>query len=159
NVSVNDILPGGFTIFTLSGQGWTCATDPTPKCSRSDVLAPGASYPPIILIVNVPTDAPPSVTNTAVVAGGGDQTPANDTATDPTPILHPPNHSTANADTGNFPPGKSGTYTIVVPNGGQGPTTGTVTISDTLPAGLTATAAIGTGWTCTVGATVTCTRT
>ena len=34
---------------------------------------------------------------------------------------------------------------------------GTVTVVDTLPAGLTATALAGTGWTCTL-ATLTCTR-
>ncbi len=41
------------------------------------------------------------------------------------------------------------TYTITVSNAGPGPTVGTVSVSDTLPAGLTATAIAGTGWTCT----------
>jgi len=49
------------------------------------------------------------------------------------------------------------TYTITVGNTGIGPTVGTVTVVDTLPAGLTATAISGTGWTCTLG-TLTCTR-
>ena len=49
------------------------------------------------------------------------------------------------------------TYTIVVSNAGPGVTSGTVTVVDTLPSGLTATAMAGVGWTCTV-ATVTCTR-
>ena len=44
-------------------------------------------------------------------------------------------------------------------NGGTGPTAGLVTVSDTLPAGLTPTAASGTNWGCGVAAqTVTCTR-
>src|SRR6185369_6190507 len=52
------------------------------------------------------------------------------------------------------------TYTITVSNGAAaGATDGTlVTVTDTLPAGLTATNIAGTGWTCTL-ATLTCTRT
>ena len=64
--------------------------------------------------------------------------------------------------TGNFRQGDTGdTYTITVSNPGPGPTFGTVTVSDTLPAGLTPTAPIGTvnGWTCGIsGQTLTCTR-
>jgi uncharacterized protein (TIGR03437 family) len=60
--------------------------------------------------------------------------------------------------TGNFRQGDTAdTYTLTVANAGQGPTTGAVTVSDTLPAGLTATAISGTGWSC-VLATLTCTR-
>ncbi len=62
---------------------------------------------------------------------------------------------------GNFTQGDSGdTYTITVSNIGSGPTDGsTVTVSDTLPAGLTPTAVAGTGWSCSIGSpTVTCTR-
>ena len=48
-------------------------------------------------------------------------------------------------------------YTIVISNRGAGATTGTVTVVDTLPSGLTATAISGTGWTCGLP-TLTCTR-
>ncbi len=48
-------------------------------------------------------------------------------------------------------------YTIIVTNSGALTTTGTVTVVDTLPAGLTATALSGTGWTTTFS-TLTCTR-
>ena len=48
-------------------------------------------------------------------------------------------------------------YTVTVRNSGTGPTSGLVTVVDTLPSGLTATALSGTGWSCTVG-TLTCTR-
>jgi uncharacterized repeat protein (TIGR01451 family) len=52
------------------------------------------------------------------------------------------------------------TYGITVSNNGAGPTTGTVTVVDTLPNvanTLVPTALSGTGWTCTLG-TLTCTR-
>ena len=40
------------------------------------------------------------------------------------------------------------TYTITVSNGGDDSTSGTVTVTENLPAGLTATAMSGTGWDC-----------
>jgi uncharacterized protein (TIGR03437 family) len=159
-VTVNDILPGGFSVASFSAQGWTCSTTPTPSCARSDVLAPGASYPPIILTVNVPASAPPSVTNTAVVSGGGDQTPANDTASDPTAIATPlPDLSLSKSHSGNFSPGGTGAYTLAVANAANAdPSSGVVTVTDPMPTGITATAASGAGWSCTVGSIVTCTR-
>ena len=58
----------------------------------------------------------------------------------------------------NFIQGQSGTYFIVVNNLGPVATSGAVTVVDTLPAGLTPSAMSGPGWSCTVGATSTCTR-
>ncbi len=59
--------------------------------------------------------------------------------------------------TGNFLFGQPASYTIKVINDGPGATTGVVSVVDTLPAGLTATAISGAGWSCTL-ATLTCTR-
>src|SRR5204863_9694640 len=78
-VTVTDTLPGGLTATAISGTGWSC-TLATLMCTRSDVLAEGASYPTITVTVNVAANAPTSVTNTATVAGGGEQNTANDTA-------------------------------------------------------------------------------
>ncbi len=61
---------------------------------------------------------------------------------------------------GSFVRGQTGTYTLTVTNISTGPaasTAGTVSVVDTLPAGLTATAISGTGWACVLG-TLTCTR-
>ena len=58
---------------------------------------------------------------------------------------------------GDFVAGQAGSYQIVITNPAFVTTSGTVTVTDTLPAGLTATAMSGTGWTCTL-ATLTCTR-
>ena len=59
---------------------------------------------------------------------------------------------------GTFTQGQVGaTYTLTVNNAGTGATTGMVTVTDTLPSGLTATGLSGTGWTCTL-ATLSCTR-
>jgi hypothetical protein len=45
------------------------------------------------------------------------------------------------------------TYTITVTNAGNAATRGMVTVTDTIPAGLTATAIAGAGWTCTLNST------
>ncbi|MEU6216287.1 beta-propeller fold lactonase family protein [Streptomyces sp. NPDC047022] len=59
---------------------------------------------------------------------------------------------------GAFVQGEKNAYRITVTNNGTGATDGTtVTVTDTLPTGLTATSLSGTGWACTL-ATLTCTR-
>src|SRR5256886_1843378 len=59
-----------------------------------------------------------------------------------------------------FVRGSSGTYILTVSNVGGSATSGATTVTDTLPAGLTPTAASGTGWSCGIAAqTVTCTST
>ncbi len=47
-------------------------------------------------------------------------------------------------------PGGTVTYTVTVSNVGSAPSSGTVTVTETPPPGLTVTALSGTGWTCTV---------
>ena len=84
-VTVTDALPAGLTATAMSGSGWTCDVG-TVSCTRSDALAAGTGYPPITLTVTVAANAPPSLTNTVTVAGGGDATPGNDTASDPVTI-------------------------------------------------------------------------
>jgi uncharacterized repeat protein (TIGR01451 family) len=70
-----------------------------------------------------------------------------------TPVLR-----VSSSHNGAFAPGQTGaSYTLTVSNIGPGSTSGTVTVTDTLPSGLTATALAGTGWSCTLG-TLTCTR-
>ncbi len=69
-----------------------------------------------------------------------------------------PNLIIAKVHTGDFTEGDVGIYTITVSNVGDGSTDGTtVTVTDTLPLGLTATDMSGTGWSCVLG-TLTCTR-
>jgi uncharacterized repeat protein (TIGR01451 family) len=56
----------------------------------------------------------------------------------------------------NFVQGQTGaSYTILVANTGTTSTSGVVTVTDTLPPGLTATSIAGAGWSCTLG-TLTC---
>ena len=88
------------------------------------------------------------------------------TSVAPAPPVAPPTSSqnvpadmtVAVTHSGVFQAGQTGaTYAITVSNGGTGPTIGTVTVTDTLPSGLSATAMGGTGWSCTL-TTLTCSR-
>ena len=156
-VTMADLLPAGLTATDLSGTGWTC-TKSTVSCTRSDSLAAGGSYPAITLTVKVATNTAASVTNTAIASGGGQLNTLNDAATDPTTITPVTDLIVLKTHSGNFTQGASGrTYTIVAKNAGGLATSGTVTVTDTLPAGLSATAIAGTGWSCVLG-TLTCTR-
>ncbi|MGE5321901.1 MAG: beta strand repeat-containing protein, partial [Actinomycetota bacterium] len=156
-VTVTDSLPAGLTATAISGSGWTCVLG-TLTCTRSDALPVNGSYSTITLTVDVAANAPASVTNTATVSGGGELNTANDTASDVTIISPAPDLTLSSTHTGNFIQGQTGaTYTLTVSNAGPGVTSGTVTVTDTLPAGLTATSIAGSGWTC-VPASLTCTR-
>ena len=57
-----------------------------------------------------------------------------------------------------FTAGQTGNYQIVAGNPFFTDTSGTVSVTDTLPGGLTATAVSGSGWACESGSTVRCTR-
>ena len=63
------------------------------------------------------------------------------------------------AHAGNFTVGTNGVYTLTVTNVGTIPTTGTITVTDTLPSGLGFVSGTGTGWSCSANAAVvTCTN-
>jgi uncharacterized repeat protein (TIGR01451 family) len=158
-VTLVDTLPAGMTATDISGTGWSC-TLATLTCTRSDSLAPTLAYPTITLTVNVALDAPASTLNTVTVSGGGEVNTANDLTQDLTLIVQPPVPDLAIRKS-HFHPfalGGTGTYFIDVQNVGTAPTNGTITVTDTLPAGLTATSISGIAWNC-VLATLTCTRT
>ena len=67
--------------------------------------------------------------------------------------LSTPNLKIAKSHTGNFTQDQQGaTYTINVSNAANAaPNTGTVTVTDTVPSGLTLVSMSGTGWDCTAG--------
>ena len=58
-VTVVDNFPPDLIPTAAAGTGWTCnISTNTATCTRSDALAPAASYPPITLTVNVAPTAP-----------------------------------------------------------------------------------------------------
>jgi len=67
-VAVKEYLPGGLTLTSMNGLGWTCVVD---TCSRSDSLGSGGSYPPITITADVHSDAQFSEPDYAISSGGG----------------------------------------------------------------------------------------
>ncbi len=156
-VLMQDVLPAGLTATSISGTGWTC-TLATLSCTRSDSLVASASYPQISLSVDVSPTAAPLVNNTVTVSGGGESNTANSSATDSTTIIQIPVLSITSSHVGNFTQGQNGaSYTISVSNIGTGPTSGVITVTDTLPTGMTVASVSGSGWNCTTSP-ITCTR-
>jgi hypothetical protein len=93
-----------------------------------------------------------SATNSLGTGNGSDQT------FNTSPVV--PNLAITKTHNGNFTQGDvADSYTIVVTNVGAGASSGTVTVTDAPPAGLTITAMSGSGWsTTTNGSTFSCSR-
>jgi len=145
-VTVTDVLPTGLTATAISGSGWSCTLGSL-SCNRADALASGANYPPITVTVNVAANAASLVTNVVNVTGGGS---LNASGNDPTYIGIVPDLTISKTHVGSFYRGQVGaSYLISVTNVGQASTTGTVTVNDTYPIGLTSTQISGSGWSCT----------
>jgi uncharacterized repeat protein (TIGR01451 family) len=157
-VAVADALPPGFTATAMSGSGWTC-TFSAGTCTTAAVVAAGASYPPITMTLNVSFSAPSPANNVVSVSGGGEVNTGNNSFIDPTVVDQLPDLTINKTHVGSFAQGQIGaSYTLTVSNAGFAATSGTVTATDTLPAGLTATAISGNGWSCSTPPTLSCTR-
>src|SRR5205814_2126914 len=105
-------------------------------CTNAAGLATGGASA-ITLTVAVGPAAAPNVTNSASVSGPvSDPNPADNTSTDPTAVSPVADLSIAKSHTGSFTVGQNGVYTLTVSNAGPSPS-GALTVTDTLPAGLT----------------------
>jgi uncharacterized repeat protein (TIGR01451 family) len=98
------------------------------------------------------------LSSAVTVSNAGDVSSVNDSGSSTIPA--PPDLTVSSSHTGAFSQGQIGAiYSLTVTNSGSSSTSGTVTVVNTLPAGLTPTAASGSGWTCGIAAqVVTCTR-
>jgi uncharacterized repeat protein (TIGR01451 family) len=67
-VTVQDIIPSGLTLVSMTGPGWNCSSN---TCTRNTVLNAGSTYPAITVVVNVAMNASSPQVNQANVAGGG----------------------------------------------------------------------------------------
>lgn len=160
-VAFTDVLPAGLVVSTPNGLTDTCGSGTVAAAagSTSVSLAGGtiAVNSTCSFAVNVTAVAAGNQVNTtgAVSAANGG---SGNTATASISVLAS-DLTIVMSHTGNFFQGKTGaTYALTASNLGPGPTAGTVTVTDTLPASLTATAMTGTGWICNV-ASLSCTRT
>jgi uncharacterized repeat protein (TIGR01451 family) len=145
DVVVSDTLPAGVTEIGASGDGWDCTVaDHQASCSAAEL-------PIGVFVIHVtgiaPLTAGPLV-NTCVIQAGSTQVDGqceSTTVVSGAPVLHFRKHSTQAQVT----PGGPVEWIIAVTNSGTADATDVV-ITDRLVAGVTAIAAAGDGWLCTV---------
>jgi uncharacterized repeat protein (TIGR01451 family) len=163
--TVTDTIPAG-----LTGATWTCAASAGSSCaaaSGSGNLATSATLEAgdaaTYTIAATVSASSGSIANTATVAPPAwlaDATPANNTATDTDTVVAAADLQITKAAATGFAVGYAADYTLTVRNNGPQSAAGTITVSDTLPSGLSYSAAFGTGWTCSnpSGSLVACAR-
>ena len=143
-VTMTEKVPLGLTLTSMAGNGWTCPPGGV-VCTRTDALPAGESYPPVAVTMNVTNNALASLTNGARVSGAGSATAFT---VDPTTI-QVPNLTINSSHSGTFYQGElNATYSITVTNAGSASTSGTVTVEEIVPSGLTLVSLGGNGWTC-----------
>ena len=149
-VTVTDLLPESLPFVAAAGDGWSCGENARlVTCTHPGPVGAGDALPPITLDVNVTGDAIPSVSNTAQVATPNDATAANNSDTDTVQVLQPePDLAIDKSHDGDFLRARRGTYNLAVSNVGAQPTSGEVTVTDQLPAGLSFVSAFGIDWSC-----------
>jgi uncharacterized repeat protein (TIGR01451 family) len=126
---------------------------PNVTCSRSDILAAAAAWPPITVTVSVLQSAASSITNAALVSGGGDITPGNNGGTDVVPVVSSADLAIVKTGPPNGIPGSNLAYTLVVTNNGPSDAAG-VSVADPTPTNLafvSASAPCAGGFPCLVG--------
>jgi hypothetical protein len=157
----NDITPvSGITGFSLRSDGSPVSITSVDRISADRIrltlasAIPGGTTVKLQYLWGSNPDTSGLVRDNSSLALPLENTTADITVTD----SQLPDLAIAKTHTGNFAQGQTGaTYTITVTNNGSAPTSGTITVTDALPSGLTATAISGSGWNCTLG-TLTCTR-
>lgn len=183
-IVVNDDLPGSVEFdsgSTTVAAGWGCsfpssgAIGGSVTCNASNLPLGAVRTITINVTIIDEIEAGAIVTNEATVesfinnaavgedpagaerpAESIDPVPTNNSASVSTLIVGP-DVTITKSHAGNGTRGQQLTYSIVATNIGNGPTTGTTTVTDTLPAGLTPVSFSGGGWACTL-APLACTR-
>ena len=154
-VHVTDQLPAGLTfVSAVASQG--TYTSGTGDWNIGAITSGGSATLTLVATVTQPG----AITNTATKSAENesDPNPANDSAS-VTINGFAPDLTIAKSHVGSFLRGSAGSYSVTVSNIGSVASSGLVTVSDTLPAGLAPSTALGTGWGCGIAAqVVTCTR-
>jgi uncharacterized repeat protein (TIGR01451 family)/fimbrial isopeptide formation D2 family protein len=160
-LSIEDTLPDGFTFVRVAdaASSWTCATQPSGAgeilCLTQDGLAAGATAEDLVVVVAIDPAQPagPAV-NTATVSSPTTETnPGNNTDEATVEVVQEVDLSIVKShEAGAVRIGDELTFDLAVENAGASDAT-SVTVIDTLPAGLEYVAAAGSDPAWTVGAT------
>lgn len=161
-ITVSDNVPAGLTINSVvAGANFSCTAAPTNPvvCTSSTSVAAGALNVPAVTI-NVTATGTGAVTNVATVSGGGDTTPGDNSTPPVGTTVNPPGPNLVMQKTAPsiVTVGTPFDYVLSLSNTGGSPTSGTITVSDTLPAGITIqSVTAGPNFSCTIVSPITCT--
>ena len=147
-ITVTDTLPTGLDFYDGTGnQGWTIAANGSIVTAHfAGSISPGDSSA-FLIDTYVEPAAYPEVTNWASMQGGGDANPNDNRAGDRMPVSGPADITISKTHGGDFTVTSTGTFYFSAQNNGPLATIGTITVRDTLPAGLTFAGASGSEWT------------
>jgi uncharacterized repeat protein (TIGR01451 family) len=134
-VTLTDTLPGGVTVVSIYSTNGACSLASGTVTCNFDPMANGAV---VTVTIVVTPNTPGGITNTATVAGNEtDPNTANNTATAVTTVIQPSDLSVTKTDAPDpVTVGSNLTYTVTITNNGPDAATG-VTLTDTLPGGVT----------------------
>jgi uncharacterized repeat protein (TIGR01451 family) len=154
-------LGGASETLTLNGTALTDALNPANNQFNStiNILGSNTTYGVDLDVYDISSLLVPGATSvTSIYSAGQDMVLLN---MEVISVTNAPVADLAISKThsGNFTVGQNGSYTLSVTNNGPGNEIGPITVTDTLPAGLSYVSASGTGWACgAVGQDVTCTH-
>ncbi|HET7506530.1 MAG TPA: DUF11 domain-containing protein, partial [Kofleriaceae bacterium] len=149
-IIVLDHLPPGAAFVSASGPGWSCApVDHDVMCLDQAITAAAASQ--ITLVVTPPPSGGAISSTAQVTAVTPDVNPSNNTATTTTTVDTASDLSIALRHSPAPAAGGTLQYSIDVTNAGPSVASG-VTVTNALPAGITASAVTGVGWDCRITA-------
>ncbi len=159
-LTITDLVPANYTInlgsFAATQSGWSCgASGQLVTCTRAagGVVGFNQSLGTITIPVTI-NSAGNAVTNNATIASATPVDPnlSNNSATDGPVNLVPPSADLALTKSGPLPAlvvtGQPFNFTLRTSNGGPSPFSGTIVMTDALPAGLTLDAITSNGWSC-----------
>ena len=165
SIALHDALPPGIQLTSASGANWNCVGSGDVTCTRSgapDLAAGGSTKLTMTVSVSGPSD-PIGASNTVTASGGGDVTcPAAThcsasvvagTSSTPVPILTVSKTTTP----GTFVVGQPASYVFTIKNIGAVASTGAITLTDSLPPGISYVSFGGQGWSSCTSAPVKCT--
>jgi uncharacterized repeat protein (TIGR01451 family) len=145
---------------SLTGVAWTCAASAGSTCDAASgsgntintgatLAASGTATYTVTGVVNVSSG---SIANTASVNLDAtwlvESNTTNNTVTDTDNVVTAADLSITKVAATTFAVDTNASYTLTVRNNGPQSASGTITVTDTLPNGLSYVSATGTGWTC-----------
>ncbi len=156
-ISASFTIPNGLSYNSLSGSGWVYGSSTLQSggamlitFTNSNILAANTSANPLIVNLTAGNNLANNTLLTIAgnISGGGDTTPANNSASANTTVVvsASPNLTVNVSGASNINAGSATNYTINIINSGNAASSGTITAITTLPSGVSYNSFTGNGW-------------